>query len=234
MEIPRCLCFSASGSQQQPASPSVINLWQVSHVGSSGQLQRGDESSSNVESSFLSGKRDRDIGSVSLSQHDKARIPRDRKNSHEYLENESERALQGECAAQGKLSEAQVEMDRKSRERRNSDFALYETNQQLESQRLKFYQANQWADQAQNENSRLFGELSMENRIYQAHHERWCQEVEGLRRSCRKQADKVRQLKIDELPLHQKENLSTVNQLLSHIQELQDKVNSLNEGKRIL
>ena len=37
-------------------------------------------------------------------------------------------------------------------------------NQQLESQRLELYQANQWADQAQRENSRLFGELSTKNR----------------------------------------------------------------------
>ena len=51
-------------------------------------------------------------------------------------------------------------MDRKSWERRNSDLALYETNQQLESQRLEFFQANEWADQAQMVNSSLFGALS--------------------------------------------------------------------------
>ena len=44
---------------------------------------------------------------------------------------------QGECTAQKRLSEAEEEMDRKSRERRNSDIALCETNQQLESQRLE-------------------------------------------------------------------------------------------------
>ena len=36
-----------------------------------------------------------------------------------------------------KLSEDEVEMDRKNWERRNSDITLYETNQQLESQRLE-------------------------------------------------------------------------------------------------
>ena len=44
-----------------------------------------------------------------------------------------------ECAAQRRLSE------------RNSDIALYETNRELESQRLELYQANPWADHAQRE-----------------------------------------------------------------------------------
>ena len=46
------------------------------------------------------------------------------KNFHEYLEEEAERALQGERTSQKRLSEAE-EMDR-SWERRNFDFALYE------------------------------------------------------------------------------------------------------------
>ena len=58
-----------------------------------------------------------------------------------------------------------MDMDRKSWERRNSDIALYETNQQLESQRLELCQANQWADQAQRQNIRLFGELSTKSKI---------------------------------------------------------------------
>ena len=128
----------------------------------------------------------------------------ERKNLHEYLEKEAERALQGECTAQKRLSEAEVEMDRKSRERRNSGVALCQTNQQLESQRLELYQANQWADQAQRENSRLFGELSTKNRIYQEHHARDCQEVEELRIIFCKQADRVRQLRIVELSMPQK------------------------------
>ena len=55
------------------------------------------------------------------------------------------------------LSEAQVEMDRKSWER-ISDIALYETKQHLEPQRLELLQANQWADQPQRENNRLLEE----------------------------------------------------------------------------
>ena len=63
-------------------------------------------------------------------------------------------------------------MDRKSWERRKSDIALNETNQQLESQRLELYQASKWADQAQKENIGLFGDLCTKSRIHQKHHAR--------------------------------------------------------------
>ena len=59
------------------------------------------------------------------------------------------------------------EMDRGSWERRNSDIALYETNQQFESQRLALYQANQWTDHAHRDHIKLFEELNTKNRIYQ-------------------------------------------------------------------
>ena len=135
--------------------------------------------------------------------------------------------LQGERTAQRSLSETEVEMDRKSWERRNSDIALYETNQLLESQRLELYQANGWADQAQKENSRFEWRAD----ICPEHHARDGQEIEQIRSICCKQADRVRQLRNDEFSLQKKENPSTVNQLLSQIRELHDKVNSLIEGK---
>ena len=77
-----------------------------------------------------------------------------RKTFTNTLKNEAERSLQGECTGQKRPSEAEVEMDRKSWEKRNSDIALYETNQQLESQSLELHQVNQWADQARGANSR--------------------------------------------------------------------------------
>ena len=106
-------------------------------------------------------------------------------------------------------------MDRISWERRNSDFALFETNQQLESQRLALHQANQWADQAQMENHRIFEELTMKSNLYQENHARNCQEIEELRRICCKQAERVSQLRIDDISMQKEENPSTVNQLLS-------------------
>ena len=47
----------------------------------------------------------------------------------------------------------------------NSDIALYEINQEFESQRLQLQQANQWADQAQGETISLCRDLEMRNRL---------------------------------------------------------------------
>ena len=49
----------------------------------------------------------------------------------------------------------------------NSDIALFEINQEIESHRLQLQQANQWADQAQREKISLCGELEMRNRLLQ-------------------------------------------------------------------
>ena len=71
---------------------------------------------------------------MSSFQHDNERILSEKKNLHEYLDKEAARALPGECTAQRRSSEPEVDRDRKSSERRNSDVALYKTNQQLELQ----------------------------------------------------------------------------------------------------
>ena len=103
---------------------------------------------------------------MQLSQQEKQKIMSERRNLHEYLENEAERAFRGKCVAQRRLCEGEVEMDRRSWERRNSDIALNETNQKLVSQRLELYQANQWPDHAQRENIRLFVELNTKNQVF--------------------------------------------------------------------
>ena len=97
-----------------------------------------------------------------------------------------------------------MEMDRKSCEKKNSDTATNEINQQHESQRLELYQASQRPDQALMENRRIFEELTMKSKLYQEHHARVCQEIEELQRICCKQADRVRQLGIDELSMQRK------------------------------
>ena len=71
---------------------------------------------------FVKGKRYRELESVQFSQ-----MENERKSFHEFLEKESDRALQGEFAAQTRLSEAQAELDRREWERRNADIALFGT-----------------------------------------------------------------------------------------------------------
>ena len=67
-------------------------------------------------------------------------------------------------SAQTRLSEAEADMEVRRWEKRRSDLALYETNRELESQRLELNQSNRWADQAQKERVSLHGEWeTMEN-----------------------------------------------------------------------
>ena len=88
-------------------------------------------------------------------------------------------------------------MTKRNWEQRCSDTALYETDRELESQRLELYQANQWADQdqAQREKIHLCGELGMRNRIFQESRARDCQEIKDLRRICCEETDRARQLR---------------------------------------
>ena len=73
----------------------------------------------------------------------------DRQNLHKILERKAELAVEGEKLAQPRLDEAEAEVEIKNSEKRDSDIALYEINQEFASQRLQLRAANQWADQAQ-------------------------------------------------------------------------------------
>ena len=89
--------------------------------------------------------------------------------------------------AQRRLSEAEVEMDRKSWERGKSCTAIYQTNRQLESQQMELFYANLWASQA--ENRRRFEELAMKSSLYQESHAKDCFEISELRLICREEAE---------------------------------------------
>ena len=96
---------------------------------------------------------------------------------------------------------------------------------------MELYQANQWTAQTQREKSWLCNELEMKKRSFQEDRSRCCQEIEALRRICFTEAERARQLRIDELSAQEKERKSTVHQLMVQIQELEDKVNSLSDAK---
>ena len=68
----------------------------------------------------------------------------------------------------------------------------------------------------------------MINRSFQEDRARSCQE---LRRICRTEAERSRQLRIDEVCTQKEGSKSTVHQLMAQIQEQQDKVNSLSDAK---
>ena len=122
-------------------------------------------------------------------------------------------------------------MEIRNWEKRNSDIAYYQINLELESQRLQVQQAIQWADQAQREKVSLCGELEMRNSLFRENRAKDCQEIEELRRVCCEETDRARQARIDELSLHQERNPTTVRQLLTQIQDVQNKVNSLSDAR---
>ena len=156
---------------------------------------------------------------------------RDKDKLHKILERKAEMAVRGKMMAQQRLYEADAEVEPKILEKRNSDIAFQEINQEFESQRFQLHQASRWADQAQRNNISLYGELELRNRLFQEDHAR-DQEIEELRRTCcEEEANRARQARIDELSLHQERNLATVSQLLTQIHELQNKVNSLSDAK---
>ena len=174
------------------------------------KLVRGSESISSVEGTLSKGERDRDL--------ERAQTLSERRTLHVYIEQKAELAVQRECAAQKRLSEAESEMDRRNWERRNADIALYETNQELESLILELHQAKRKVN--------LCGELEMRNRLFQKSRARDCQEIEELWRICCEETDRARQWKIEEFSTQQERNPSSVSQLLTQIQDLQNKVNS--------
>ena len=76
-----------------------------------------------------------------------------------------------------------------------------------------------------------FGELEIRNRIFQGNRARDCREIEELQRICCEETDRVRQLRIDKFSMQQERNPSAVNQFLSQIKDLQNKVNSLTDAR---
>ena len=61
----------------------------------------------------------------------------------------------------------------------------------------------------------LYGQLGFRNKLFRENHAKDCQEIEELRRICREETDRARQARIDELPVRQERNPTTVSQLLA-------------------
>ena len=74
--------------------------------------------------------------------------------------------MRGEKLVQQRFYEAEADLEVKHWEKRNSDIALHEINQEFESQRLQLQKANQWADKAQRDKISLHGDLEMRKRLF--------------------------------------------------------------------
>ena len=99
---------------------------------------------------------------------ERERILSESRDFHDFLEKNLIKTFQGDFAAQTRLSEAQIEKDKREWEMRNADIAHYdEAGMQLESQRMELYQAHQLTDQTRREKSWLCDELEMRIRAFQ-------------------------------------------------------------------
>ena len=96
----------------------------------------------------------------------------------------SSKSFLGENSVQRKLYSTEYDMEIQNLERRNSEYALFESQRELESQRLQLLEDNQWTDQAQRERIHLSSELKMKNRLHQECYAKSCREFEELKRHC--------------------------------------------------
>ena len=99
---------------------------------------------------------------------------RDRDDLQKILERKVDLAIQGESETQQKLYEAETEIEAKNWEKPNRDQSFQEIIQEVESQQCQLHQASRWADQAQRDKLRLYGELELRSRLFQENHARDC------------------------------------------------------------
>ena len=90
----------------------------------------------------------------------------DERDLREHLERRAQKAILGENSVQRKLYSTEYDMEIQNLERRNSEYALFESQRELESQRLQLLQDIHWTDQAQRERIHLCSELKMKNRLH--------------------------------------------------------------------
>ena len=88
----------------------------------------------------------------------------DERDLPEHLERRA--AVLGETSAQRKLYLTEYDMEIQNLERRNSEYRLFKSQRELESQRRQQLKASQWAEQAQRQRIHLCSELDMKNRLY--------------------------------------------------------------------
>ena len=129
--------------------------------------------------------------------------------------------------AQQRSYQAEAKVEPRNWEKRNADIAFQEINQEFVSQRFQLHQTSRWADQAHRDKISLYGDLELTNRVFEENYARDCQQIEELRRICCEETGRARQARIDELSTHQEGNPTAASLLLTQIQELQNKVNSL-------
>ena len=110
-----------------------------------------------------------------------------------------------EREAQQKKNQAEADVEARNWEKKTSDFACQEINQECESPRFQLLQASRRADQD-------------------------CQEIEELRIICCEQTDQARKQDL-KLSMQQQRNPTTESEVMAQTRKLQNKVNSLSDAR---
>ena len=96
-------------------------------------------------------------GSRSLQTH--REFYSDERDLRGHLEGRYQQAILGENSVQRRLYSTKYNVEIQNMERRNSEYALFESQRELESQR-RLLEVSQWAEQAQRERIHMCGEES--------------------------------------------------------------------------
>ena len=116
-------------------------------------------------------------------------------------------------------------------ERRNSEYALIESQRELESQRLQLRMANQWADQDQRERIHMCSELEMRSRLHRECYARSCQEIEALKRRCYQEENAAQQRNLEEFIAQQDQESRTVHLLRDQVRRLQERLEFIEDSR---
>ena len=158
---------------------------------------------------------------------------RDRQHLHNIFARKAELAMRGKMVQQ-RLYEAEADVEVEYVGKGHSDISLFEINREFGIQRLQLQQANQWADQVHRDKMSLYGDLEMRNRFFR---EKIKQKIANNLKNweefvAKKQIEQ--QARIDELSMHQERKPTIVRQLVTQIQDLQNKANNLSDARGFL
>ena len=157
-----------------------------------GQREREEREGSVISVGESMSRKSRQNSTRSKSHQIQKELHSDERDLREHLERRAQQAILGENSVKRKLYSTECKMEIQNMERRNSEYALIESQREFESQRLQLSEANQWADQAQPERIHLCSELEMKSHLHRECYARSCQEIEELKRRCYQEENAVR------------------------------------------
>ena len=134
----------------------------------------------------------------------------------------AQQAILGENSVHRKLYLLnEYNMELQNLERRNSEYALFGSQRELESQKLHLLVANHWANQSQRERVHLHDELETNDRIHQECNARSCREFEELTRRCDQEETNWKTLKSRKFLIQHDQESRTVSPMRDQVRRSQ-------------